>query len=58
MIIFEVEKHFKIMSAKLDRCVKDVIKQGKDESSAYAICTASLNKMKKANGSTSKSKKK
>jgi hypothetical protein len=46
------------MPAKLDRCVKDVMKQGKNESSAYAICTASINRMKKANGSTSKMKKK
>ena len=46
------------MPAKLDRCVKDVMKQGKNESSAYAICTASINQMKKANGSTSKMKKK
>jgi hypothetical protein len=37
------------MPKKLERCVADVIKTGKSESSAYAICTASLNKAKKAN---------
>ena len=30
------------MPAKLDRCVEDVMKKGKDKSSAFAICTASL----------------
>jgi hypothetical protein len=30
----------------LDRCVKDVQKTGKDKSSSYAICTASLKKDK------------
>ena len=45
------------MPAKLERCVVDVMKQGKDKSSAYAICTASLNKMKKANTKTQKKKK-
>jgi len=44
------------MPAKLERCVKDVMKQGKNESSAYAICTASINKMKKANDSKTKKK--
>lgn len=32
---------------KLDRCVASVKKQGKKESSAYAICNASLGKSKK-----------
>jgi len=36
------------MPKKLERCVADVIKSMKSESSAYAICTASLNKTKKA----------
>jgi hypothetical protein len=30
------------MPKKLERCVKDVQKTGKDKSSSYAICTASL----------------
>lgn len=41
------------MPAKLEKCVKDLMKQGKSESSAYAICQASLKKKKKV-----KSKKK
>lgn len=32
------------MPKKLERCVLDVMKQGKTKSSAYAICTASLQK--------------
>jgi hypothetical protein len=38
------------MPAKLKRCVKQVMSQGKKESSAYAICTASIQggKAKKA----------
>lgn len=32
---------------KLDRCVQDVMQQGHDKSSAYAICNASMNKSKK-----------
>lgn len=35
---------------KLDRCVADVKKQGKQESAAYAICNASLTKAKKKKG--------
>ena len=35
------------MPKKLDKCVSAVMKQGKSESSAYAICNASLNKDKK-----------
>jgi hypothetical protein len=31
------------MPAKLDRCVKQLIDEGKDEASAYAICNASIN---------------
>jgi hypothetical protein len=58
MIIFEVKKKLQNMPAKLERCVKDLIKQGKSESSAYAICTASINKMKAANGTKTKTKKK
>lgn len=34
------------MPKKLDKCVKSVKKQGKSESSAYAICNASLGKSK------------
>lgn len=30
------------MPAKLDRCVQDVMAQGHDEDSAWAICRASL----------------
>lgn len=33
--------------AKIDKCVKDVKKQGKSESSAWAICNAALGKKKK-----------
>lgn len=29
------------MPKKLERCVKKVMKQGKDKSSAYAICSES-----------------
>lgn len=36
------------MPKKLDRCLTAVKKQGKSESSAYAICNASINKTKKA----------
>ena len=32
------------MPKKLDDCVKILMKQGKSEQSAYAICTASLKK--------------
>ena len=35
------------MPAKLERCVKKVVGQGRGKSSAYAICTASLKKAKK-----------
>lgn len=45
------------MPKKLERCVADVMKQGKSESSAYAICQSSLNKMKAANGTTKTKKK-
>lgn len=38
------------MPKKLDSCVKQVKKQGKQESAAYAICNASLNKAKKKKG--------
>jgi hypothetical protein len=34
------------MPKKLDRCVKKVQKTGKDKSSSYAICNASLKKKK------------
>jgi len=34
-------------ATKKDRCVSAVNKQGKSESSAYAICTASMGKTKK-----------
>jgi hypothetical protein len=42
------------MSKKLERCVASVIKQGKSESSAFAICNASINAAKKANPKTRK----
>ncbi len=35
------------MPAKLDRCVKELMKQGKSKSSAFAICTASLKKKRR-----------
>lgn len=35
------------MPKKLERCVTQVLKQGKNKSSAYAICTAALKKGKK-----------
>jgi hypothetical protein len=34
------------MPKKLEKCVKNVEKTGKDKSSSYAICTASLKKDK------------
>ena len=30
------------MPKKLERCVADVVKQGRTKSSAYAICTAAM----------------
>ncbi|MGD8305154.1 MAG: hypothetical protein PVF17_00740 [Ignavibacteria bacterium] len=30
------------MPKKLERCVKEIMKQGKNKESAYAICTAQL----------------
>ena len=36
------------MPKKLDKCVQQVKKQGKDTSSAYAICTNALKKAQKA----------
>ena len=36
------------MPKKLERCKTAVMKQGKSESSAYAICNAALNKGKKS----------
>jgi hypothetical protein len=44
------------MPAKLDRCVKKVMKQGKDKSSAFAICSKSTG-WKVGKGSTKKKKK-
>jgi hypothetical protein len=35
------------MPRRLERCVKKVSKTGKDKSSSYAICNASLAKAKK-----------
>lgn len=35
------------MPKKLDRCVKKVMAQGHDKSSAFAICQTSLKKKKK-----------
>lgn len=46
------------MPKKLDRCVKKVKKQGKDESSAYAICSASTGYKRKKSGGWRKGKKK
>lgn len=37
------------MPAKLERCVKAVMAQGKNESAAFAICNASISQVKKAN---------
>jgi hypothetical protein len=37
------------MPKKLDRCVSAVIKSGKSESSAFAICNAQMNAAKMAN---------
>ena len=34
------------MPAKLDRCVKDLIKKGYSKDKAWAICTASIKKKK------------
>ena len=36
------------MPKKLEECVKALKKQGKSESSAYAICTAQQKKIKKS----------
>jgi len=36
------------MPKKLDRCIQQVKKSGKNESSAYAICTNSMKKKSKA----------
>ena len=35
------------MPASLDRCVQDLMKQGKSRDEAFAICQASLNKKEK-----------
>jgi hypothetical protein len=32
---------------KRDKCVEDLVAQGKDKSNAYAICTAMVNKTSK-----------
>lgn len=45
------------MPAKLDRCIKKVKKQGKDESSAYAICSSSTGYKRKKDGGWKKVKK-
>ena len=37
------------MPTKLERCVKDVMAQGKAKGAAYAICNASISQAKKAN---------
>ena len=44
------------MPAKLDRCVKKVKRQGKDESSAYAICSSSTGWKRKKGGGWRKTK--
>lgn len=36
------------MPKKMDRCIQQVKKSGKNESSAYAICTNALKKAQKA----------
>jgi len=46
------------MPKKLDRCVNKVKKQGKDESSAYAICSSSTGYRKQKGGKWKKEKKK
>lgn len=45
------------MPKNLDRCVSQVMKQGKSESSAFAICNAAMNKVKKGNKSNTKKSK-
>jgi len=35
------------MPKKLDRCVSNLMKQGKSKKSAYAICNASIGSAKK-----------
>jgi len=35
-------KSLKPKSAKFERCIMDVMKSGKDKSSAYAICNVSV----------------
>lgn len=44
------------MPEKLERCVNKVKKQGKDESSAYAICSSSTGIKKKKGGGWKKTK--
>lgn len=46
-------KKLKPKSAKFERCIMDVTKQGKSKSSAYAICNVSVRGAK----STAKKKK-
>ena len=45
------------MPAILDRCVKDLMAQGKSESRAYGICVASTGWKKKKGGGWTKKKK-
>ena len=35
------------MPEKIDKCVEQLMKQGKDKDEAYAICTYSINKENK-----------
>jgi hypothetical protein len=57
MIKFESKTQIK-MPDKIHRCVNQVMKQGKTESSAWAICNASLGKMVKAHKQQTKQTKK
>jgi hypothetical protein len=41
---------------KMHRCVMDVMKSGKDKSSSYAICTASIKGTTKQPKTTTKKK--
>lgn len=45
------------MPAKLDRCVKDLLAQGKSKDSAWAICTSSVMKHESKGGGKKKENK-
>ena len=46
------------MPADFDRCVQQVMKQGKSKSSAFAICTATFKKAGKSTENTDNKEKK